>query len=63
MTFEEIKSAILNLSDQDQRRLLLEVVPSIWPKVCLDETCVASLRELVDETTVRKYTEQHMDSI
>jgi hypothetical protein len=63
MNFEEIKSAIMNLNDQDQKRLILEVVPAIWPTACLDDICVDSLRELVDEATIKEYREQHLDSI
>ena len=63
MNFEEIKSAIMNLNDQDQKRLILEVVPAIWPTVCLDDICVDSFRQLVDEATVREYREQHLGSI
>lgn len=63
MTFEEVKSAVLSLSEADQKRLIMEVVPQIWPKACIDDTCVDTVRELVDEATVKKYKEQHMGGI
>lgn len=63
MTFEEVKSAVLSLSEADQKRLIMEVVPQIWPKACIDDTCVDKVRELVDDATVKKYKEQHMGGI
>ncbi|MGA7878930.1 MAG: hypothetical protein WCA08_24945 [Desulfoferrobacter sp.] len=63
MTFEEVKSAVLNLSEADQKRLIIEVVPQIWPKACIDDSCVNKVRELVDDATVKKYKEQHMGGI
>lgn len=54
MHFEEIKSAIMNLNDKDQKRLIIEVVPAIWPTVCLDDVCVARLRDLVDEARIKE---------
>lgn len=63
MTFEEIKSAIMNLSDADQKRLIMEVIPNIWPKACVDDSCVGKVRELVDEAVVKKYREEHMGGI
>lgn len=63
MNFEEIKTAILNLSGSDQKRLITEVVPQIWPKACIDDVCLMKIRELVDEETVKTYREQHMDGI
>jgi hypothetical protein len=63
MSFEEIKSAVLNLSEEDQKKFVTEVVPLIWPKVCLDDYCVGKFRELVDEASVKEYREQHMGGI
>ncbi|MEI6260593.1 MAG: hypothetical protein WCR46_11885 [Deltaproteobacteria bacterium] len=63
MTFEEIKTAILKLGGEDQKRLIKEVVPMIWQNACTDESCLVKLRELVDEETVKGYREQHMDGI
>ena len=63
MTFDEIKSAILSLSEAEQKKLMTEVVPLLWPKACLDDFCVAKFRELVDEATIKEYREQHMGDI
>jgi hypothetical protein len=63
MTFDEIKSAVMNLNLDEQKRLLMEVVPSIWPKACVDDACVARIRSLVDEAAVKRYKEEHMGSI
>ena len=63
MTFEEIKDAVMELSENDQRRFITEVVPEIWPRACLDDGCVDRLRELVDEATVNEYRKQHLDHI
>jgi len=63
MTFEEVKAAVMGLSAADQKRLILEVVPQVWPKACVDESCVMRMKELVDDEIIKKYREQHMDSI
>ena len=63
MTFDEIKNAILTLGNEDQKRLIKEVVPVIWQKACTDDSCLKKMRELVDEETVKGYREQHMDAI
>lgn len=63
MTFEELKSAMLNMSERDQKRFVTEVVPAIWPKICADDACVARFRELVDEATIKKYREEHLGNI
>jgi hypothetical protein len=58
MTYEEIKTAVLNLSGSDQRRLIVEVLPKIWPQACVDDTCVEQVRSVV-----REYKKQHLDHI
>jgi len=63
MTFEEVKAAVMGLSAADQKRLIIEVVPQVWPKACVDESCVMRMKELVDDEMIKKYREQHMDSI
>ena len=63
MTLDEIKSAILDLSTADQQKFITELVPLLWPKLCLDDFCVARFRELVDEATIKEYREQHMGGI
>ncbi len=63
MTFDEIKAAVMGLSEADQKRFITEVVPVLWPKACTDDACLFKVRELVDEETVKQYRTQHMDSI
>ena len=63
MTFEEIKSAVLSLSGSDQRRLIVEILPKIWPQACADDSCVEQVRHLVDEAVVNEYKKQHLDHI
>jgi len=63
MTLDEIKSAILSLSEADQKKIINEVVPLLWPKACRDDFCVAKFRKLVDEATVKEYREQHLGTI
>lgn len=63
MTFEEIRTAVLNLSGEDQKRLITDILPQIWPNACSDDSCLLKVRELVDEETVKSYREQHMDGI
>jgi hypothetical protein len=63
MTFEELVSALKDLSTNDQRRFIIEVLPKIWPQACVDDACVAKVRELVDESTVKEYKKQHLDHI
>jgi hypothetical protein len=63
MTFEEIKQAVLGLSPDDQKRLIIEVVPEIWKEACQDDQCLLKVRSLVDEDTVKRYRDQHMNGI
>ena len=63
MKFEDVKAAVLNLEQADQKRLLLEVLTEIMPKVCTDEACLDKIRTFVDEESVRTYRQQHMDGI
>lgn len=63
MTFQEIKAAIKQLDAREQRLVVLELLPEIWTKIVGDESCLQFLRKLVDDEAVRKYKEEHMDSI
>jgi len=45
MTFEEIRSAIVDLSAADQKKIILEIVPQLWPKACVDDACVNKNRQ------------------
>jgi hypothetical protein len=63
MTFDEVKAAVLNLDQAGQKRLIMEVLTEIMPKVCTDDACLNQIRNFVDEETIRTYREQHMDGI
>ena len=63
MTFDEIKAAIMAMDDQGKKRLVMEVLPAIWPNLVDDDTCLEFLRKLVDAEMVRQYKAEHMDSI
>ena len=63
MTFAELKTAVLNLEQSEQKRLILEVFTEIMPNICTDETCLSKIRNFVDEATIKTYRDQHMDGI
>ena len=63
MGFDEVKAAVLNLDQNEQKRLLMEVLTEIMPKVCTDDACLDQIRNFVDEETVKTYRQQHMDGI
>lgn len=63
MTLGEIKTAISKLDQTEQKRLLLEVLTEIMPKVCTDDDCLDQIRNFVDEETIKAYREQHMSGI
>lgn len=63
MTYDQIKSAILNLEQSEQKRLIMEVLTEMLPRVCTDEDCLSQIRTFVDEETIRTYREQHMGGI
>ena len=63
MTYDQIKSAVLNLEQSEQKRLVMEVLTEMLPRVCTDEDCLSQIRKFVDEETIRTYREQHMGGI
>jgi hypothetical protein len=63
MEFDEIKLEIMNLDEKEKRRVVLELLPEIWLQIVRDDACIKLLRTLVDEESVRKYQEEHMDHI
>lgn len=63
MTFEQVKSAVLNLDQTEQKRLIMEVLTEILPAVCTDEECLSQIRNFVNEETIRTYREQNMGGI
>jgi len=63
MTFDDIKTAILQLNDTEKRRILLEIIPAIWSEATVDKACLDKMKELVDEAITKDYQEQHMGSV
>jgi hypothetical protein len=63
MNFEAIKAAVMNLDAGEQRRVVLELLPAIWPQIVGDDACLTLIRKLVDEESVRRYQEEHLDEI
>jgi hypothetical protein len=63
MNFEAIKAAVMNLDAGEQRRVVLELLPEIWPQIVGDDACLRLIRNLVDAESVRKYQEEHLDHI
>jgi hypothetical protein len=63
MKIEEVKAAVLNLAPSEQKRLIVEVLTEIMPKVCTDDACLDKIRGFVDEETIKSYRSQHMDGI
>lgn len=63
MKTEEIKTAILKLEPSEQKKLLMEMLPEVLPKVCTDDACLNIIREFINEETSKSYHEQHMGGI
>ena len=63
MEFEAIKAAVMNLDEGEQRRVVLELLPAIWPKIVGDEACLKLIRKLIDAESVKRYQEEHLDHI
>jgi hypothetical protein len=63
MRFEEAKAAVLALDQNEQKRLIIELLTEIMPKVCTDDDCIGKIQSFVNEETIRTYREQHMDGI
>jgi hypothetical protein len=63
MNFEAIKAAVMNLDAGEQRRVVLELLPEIWPQIVGDDSCLKLIRKLVDEESVRRYQEEQQDQI
>jgi hypothetical protein len=63
MEFEAIKTAVMNLDEAGQRRVVLELLPAIWPKIAADDACLKLIRKLVDTESFKRYEEEHLDHI
>lgn len=63
MTPDEIKSAIMKLTKDEQKRLVIEIVKAVMPAVCTDDECLSQIRGFVDESAIKGYRDQHMGNI
>ena len=63
MKFDEIKAAVMNLDAGEQRRVVFELLPAIWPKIVEDEPCIKFIRKLIDAESVKRYQQEHLDHI
>jgi len=63
MNFEAIKAAVMNLDEGEQRRVVLELLPEIWPQIVGDDSCLRLIRKLVDAESVKRYQQEHLDHI
>ena len=63
MKFDEIKAAVMKLDGAGQRRVVLELLPEIWPQIVGDDSCLKLIRKLVDEESVKRYQQEHLDHI
>jgi len=63
MKFDEIKAAVMNLAEGEQRKVVLELLPEIWPAIVGDDSCLKLIRKLVDAESVKRYQQEHLDHI
>ena len=63
MNFEAIKAAVMNLDAGEQRRVVLELLPEIWPQIVGDDACLKLIRKLIDAESVKRYQQEHLDHI
>ena len=63
MKFDEIKVAVMNLAEGEQRKVVLELLPEIWPAIVGDDSCLKLIRKLVDAESVKRYQQEHLDHI
>jgi hypothetical protein len=57
MSFEDIRDAIMTMGTDDQKRLIMEVVPQLWDGASNDASLALKLKELVDRDISRLYDE------
>jgi len=63
MEFEAIKAVVMDLDEAEQRRVVLELLPAIWPKIVTDDACLKLMKKLIDAESVKRYQEEHLDHI
>lgn len=63
MGYDEVRDAILNMTANDQKRLIMEVIPQVWDRACDDVTCALKLKKLVDQEIMRPYDDIYTGGI
>lgn len=63
MEFDDIKAAILKLDEAKQRKLVVAVLPEIWPNLVADAACIKLIRQLIDDESIKQYQQEHIDHI
>ncbi|SDO68561.1 hypothetical protein [Desulforhopalus singaporensis] len=63
MNLEELKTTILNLDHQQQKQLMMEILPQMLPQFCTDDACLDLIRKFSNDESIKSYREQHMDGI
>lgn len=63
MNLEDLKTSIMQLKTEEQRQLMMDILPELLPQVCTDEACLDLVRDFVNEESSRSYREQHMGGI
>jgi hypothetical protein len=63
MNCADIKAAIMELAQDEQRQLVRAVLPEIWPNLAGDDSFIKLIRQLVDEESIKRYQQENMDHI
>lgn len=63
MNCKDLKAAIMKLDKVEQRKLMLAVLPEIWPNLAGDAACIKLIKQLVDAESIQQFQEEHMDHI
>lgn len=63
MNLEDLKTSIRNLTVEEQRQLMIDILPELLPQGCTDEACLDIIRNFLNNETSKSYREQHMGGI
>lgn len=63
MNLEDLKTSIRNLTVEEQRQLMIDILPELLPQGCTDEACLDLIRNFLNDETSKSYREQHMGGI
>lgn len=63
MNLEDLKTSIRNLTAEEQRQLMIDILPELLPQGCTDEACLDIIRNFLNNETSKSYREQHMGGI